>query len=138
MSYGSTSIAALSHTFALRSIFEERVLRMKRDRELTSCRRIRALKRGEDPNERPQSRSVPLRELQSDPPNTSEPPFARHVATIHDDPIKHPVTSLSAIIANATLPNKYRVQARVRSVHSRGLAGNSSLVQYHCVKCSQQ
>jgi len=104
---------------------------------LTESRRIRALKLGEDPRQPPQQRSVALEEapVNSDP--MSAPHLATHVSTTLNDPIEHPTTSLSALLTNATIPNKFRIQARVKSVHPRGLAGNQSLVQKHCTKCDR-
>ena len=101
-------------------------------------RRIRALKRGEDPKPPLHKRSTSPQEARSDSVDLSASRLATHVHTIYNDPIEHAITPISAILTNGTIPNKFRVQARVKSVHPRGSAGSDSLVQQHCMKCSRE
>lgn len=63
--------------------------------------------------------------------------LATHVFTTHTDPIEHQTQTISEILANATFPNKFRVKARVMSVHSREIKGNDTYVQKHCGHCKR-
>lgn len=65
------------------------------------------------------------------PPETRAP-----IRTTNREEIKHPVTPLSEAIANPTLPNKYRIQARVSRIESRrAKAAPDSLAILFCSKC---
>ena len=81
---------------------------------------------------------APLHEQAADIINAARPQLATHVATIHNDPIEHSVSLISDILTNNTIPNKFRVQARVHSIISRGVGGNDLLIQQHCTKCRRQ
>ena len=86
----------------------------------------------------PAHRSVQLQTLPSDVKSVSGPQVAVHVATTFNDPIEHPFSPLSALTVNTTVPNRFRVEARVVSIHPRGMAGSVALVQHHCIKCRRQ
>ncbi|WVQ97535.1 hypothetical protein IAU59_004649 [Kwoniella sp. CBS 9459] len=67
--------------------------------------------------------------------SASRPQLATHVGTIYRDPVSHPVSTIAQIHSNRTLPNKYRIHARVKSLHSRSIAGSDSFVQPYCKHC---
>lgn len=79
---------------------------------------------------------VPSGDLGTDQPPITEAQLATHVSTIHKDPIEHPIQTLSDILANRTLPNKFRVKAKVQAVHQRRVKGLDSYAQRHCGKCN--
>ncbi|EIW68525.1 hypothetical protein TREMEDRAFT_62986 [Tremella mesenterica DSM 1558] len=60
-------------------------------------------------------------------PVEKETRLATHLRTIHTDPIAHPLSTLEDILGNGTVPNRFRVRARVKSVHPRGLPGGFTL-----------
>ena len=68
-------------------------------------------------------------------PKRAEVRLATHVSTKFTDPIEHATQTISGILANGTFPNKFRVKARVVSVHGRGIKGNDTYVQKHCGHC---
>ncbi|WVF70377.1 hypothetical protein IAT40_005167 [Kwoniella sp. CBS 6097] len=61
--------------------------------------------------------------------------FATHISTLHLNPVEHPVSTISEIRKNRTLPNKYRIHARVKSLHPRSIVGSDSFVQPYCNHC---
>nr|XP_019008989.1 uncharacterized protein I206_06677 [Kwoniella pini CBS 10737]OCF47770.1 hypothetical protein I206_06677 [Kwoniella pini CBS 10737] len=120
---------------------------------LLRIRRLRALKRGEVYDEPGQPRpATPKNDHQSkDPFQNSTAYFeldstrltnrnqatqlAKHFKTIHTDLTEHPVSTIQDIIASSTVPNKYRVTAKVKSVHPRNLEKNDTLIQSFCKHC---
>ncbi|OCF33972.1 hypothetical protein I316_04318 [Kwoniella heveanensis BCC8398] len=61
--------------------------------------------------------------------------LATHISTVYHDPIENPLSTISQIHSNRTLPNKYRIRARVKSLHPRSVIGNDSFVQSYCKHC---
>jgi hypothetical protein len=102
-------------------------------------RRIRALKNGEQPavasQETPAEGPVDVLSARPDPAGehaqVPSVPLATHLSTIFTNPIAHPLTPLANVLKNYTVPNRFRVRARVLSIHPRGVQGDS-LVQRHC------
>ncbi|WWC58937.1 uncharacterized protein I303_101482 [Kwoniella dejecticola CBS 10117] len=64
-----------------------------------------------------------------------EPRLATHIKTVHTDPTEHPISTIKDVITSSTIPNKYRIIARVKSIHSRNLENNDTLVQTYCKHC---
>jgi hypothetical protein len=76
------------------------------------------------------------------PPSTttvapSDVRLATHLSTIFHDSVEHPILSIAEVLSNCTFPNKFRVKARVKSIHPRGLPGKESFVQKHCGHCKR-
>ncbi|KAL1408362.1 hypothetical protein Q8F55_005172 [Vanrija albida] len=75
-------------------------------------------------------------------PNLPQPvpgalePVTIHVGTTHTSEIDHPLTSLTAAFANRTVPNRYRVRARVVDVRPCGVPTfEQDLAVFYCRKC---
>lgn len=64
-------------------------------------------------------------------------PLATHLFTIFTDPIDHQISTVAEVLSNANFPNKFRVKARVKTIHPRGLSGKESFVQRHCGHCKR-
>ena len=64
-------------------------------------------------------------------------PMATHLMTIFTDPVDHGFKTIAEVLSNPTYPNKFRVKARVKSIHTRGLPGKDSFVQRHCGHCKR-
>lgn len=77
-------------------------------------------------------------------------PLSTFLYTTHTDPISHPVSSMSEVLQNRTVPNKFRLRARVKGVVPRvgkaisvnadgqtavGPADKEGLVSRWCGKC---
>jgi hypothetical protein len=90
-------------------------------------RRLNLLKKGEVP-------AAPGSGVQP----TSDLVFARYIATIHDDPTCHPFSTIKDILTNSTHPNRFKLQARVKSIHARSFKAGDSYVQKHCKRCRKQ
>lgn len=67
----------------------------------------------------------------------SDVPTATHLLTIFNDSVDHPIKTIDEVLANGSFPNKFRVRARVKSIHTRGLAGKETFVQKHCGHCKR-
>ncbi|WRT65265.1 uncharacterized protein IL334_002208 [Kwoniella shivajii] len=61
--------------------------------------------------------------------------LATHITTTHTDPTNHPISTIAEILANTSLPNKYRMTARIKSLHPRSIPENSTFVQPYCKHC---
>ena len=64
-------------------------------------------------------------------------PMATHLMTIFTDPVDHHFKTIAEVLSNPTFPNKFRVKARVKSIHTRGLPGKETFVQRHCGHCKR-
>jgi hypothetical protein len=64
-------------------------------------------------------------------------PIATHLFTIFTDPVDHEFKTIAEVLSNPTFPNKFRVKARVQSIHTRGLPGKDIYVQRHCGHCKR-
>lgn len=73
-------------------------------------------------------------------PNPTTIPLATILKTTYTDDVDHPLSTFEAVLNNRSVPNKFRVRARVKSIISRGLGGMEKglLVQAHCAKCRRQ
>ncbi|WVR04232.1 hypothetical protein IAU60_001232 [Kwoniella sp. DSM 27419] len=60
---------------------------------------------------------------------------SKDIGTIHNDLTSHPFSTVAEIVSNQTVPNRYRVQARIKSIHPRGLPNNDTLIQPYCSHC---
>ncbi|WWC87401.1 uncharacterized protein L201_002290 [Kwoniella dendrophila CBS 6074] len=122
-------------------------------------RRLQAHKRGQvlQEEQRPSHSPIPLqsyhhRSRESLQPISYNPPavqstasthvrpeqlvrLATHVQTIYNDTTNHQISTISDILHNSTLPNKYRIHAKVKKIHSRSLIDNDSVIQSYCRKC---
>ncbi|WWD21862.1 hypothetical protein CI109_106350 [Kwoniella shandongensis] len=113
-------------------------------------RRIESLKRGEETNDIHER--VPISDIipQNPPPLISRPVvapapaiapaaasprLATHLGTTHTNPIDHPLSTIAQILANQLTCNKYRLHARVKSLHTRGLQDNDTFIQTYCRHC---
>ena len=70
------------------------------------------------------------------PPN--EVMLAKHLSTTFTDEFDYPIATLADVKVNQLIPNKFRVRARVKSLHTRGVPGNKTYVQRHCLHCRRQ
>nr|XP_019047735.1 hypothetical protein I302_04352 [Kwoniella bestiolae CBS 10118]OCF26665.1 hypothetical protein I302_04352 [Kwoniella bestiolae CBS 10118] len=61
------------------------------------------------------------------------PQLATHLRTIHTNEMDHPLSSISNILDNSTVPNKYRIIAQVKSIISRSPSGD--IIQAYCKHC---
>lgn len=78
---------------------------------------------------------IPARVPDFPPPLESDEPTI-HVGTTYVDEISHPTTSLTSAFANSTVPNRYRVRARVLSIQACGLPNfENDLAVFYCRKC---
>jgi hypothetical protein len=64
-------------------------------------------------------------------------PTSHHLFTTLTDPIEHPMSTIADVLTNRTFPNKFRIKARVKDIHSRGIPGNDHYVQKHCGHCKR-
>ncbi|ORX36102.1 hypothetical protein BD324DRAFT_657049 [Kockovaella imperatae] len=88
---------------------------------------------------------VPLPEEMPPPPvvEAQEPvvqihsTMANNIGTTMTDEVTNPVSTLAKVKTNTLVPNRFRVQARVRSLHPRGLQKNATYLQKHCIKCNR-
>ena len=67
----------------------------------------------------------------------SDVPMASHLSTTFTDDVDHQINSIAEVLSNSTFPNKFRVKARVKSIHTRGLPGKDSFVQRYCSHCKR-
>ncbi|ORY23800.1 hypothetical protein BCR39DRAFT_342435 [Naematelia encephala] len=72
-------------------------------------------------------------------PTVSAPDkIATHLWTVNTDEIDHPLSTIPEILANKSVVNKYRVKARVKSLHARGIKGVDGFVQTYCRHCKRR
>ena len=71
---------------------------------------------------------------------TRQVPLASHISTMHTDPFRYKISTFEDMRKNTVFPNKFRVRARVRSIHSRAYqpAGKEEDYTTHfCVDCQK-
>jgi len=105
---------------------------------VTDCRRLKALKAAErDGTAIPVAPIFEPRQQNAAPPPPPVAEISTAVFTRHNNSIEHPITSLADALADPTVPNKYRIQARVTRVEPVPVkTGAGELAITYCRKCS--
>jgi hypothetical protein len=86
-----------------------------------------------EPVETPQPEPLP-----SAPSSAPDIPVSTLVFTSHTDPRDHPITPLSEALADPTVPNKYRVRARVARIEPVPSKQPSDIIITFCTRCNQE
>ena len=119
-----------------------------RGNELTNQRRINQLKKqwAENPAAF-DNMPIPPRTDDADrseygqriaPPRLSDE-VAKHVGTIHTDPIRNRISTLAEVSASRQAPNKWRFRARVKALRPRQAGrGENNYVVWYCTRCDRR
>ena len=74
----------------------------------------------------------------SAPAPAQDIPLATYLSTTYTDEIVYPLSTIAQITENTMVPNKFRLQARVKAIFPRyPLTGASPFPNYICFYCKE-